>query len=187
VNDLSVKEYKEIITRGLHMTKQDAIDFLSALQNMGVGVWLDGGWGVDALVGRQTRLHNDIDIFIEKKNAEAVIGLLTAKGYAETETDFTTQDHEQWRDGHGRIVDLHLFEFAEPGKAVFENTEYPSEVLGGIGQIGEITVRCLTAEAQVLFHQGYEFDDNDRSDVLLLCERFGIPVPEEFRERTEEK
>lgn len=30
-------------------------------------VWLDGGWGVDALLGRQTRPHDDMDIVIEQK------------------------------------------------------------------------------------------------------------------------
>jgi hypothetical protein len=25
-------------------------------------VWIAGGWGVDALVGRQTRIHSDLDL-----------------------------------------------------------------------------------------------------------------------------
>ena len=28
-----------------------------------IKVFLDGGWGVDALLGHQSRSHNDIDIF----------------------------------------------------------------------------------------------------------------------------
>ena len=31
-----------------------------------IKVFLDGGWGVDALLGHQSRVHNDIDIFVEK-------------------------------------------------------------------------------------------------------------------------
>ncbi len=30
-----------------------------------IKVFLDGGWGVDALLGYQSRAHNDIDIFVE--------------------------------------------------------------------------------------------------------------------------
>ena len=30
----------------------------------------DGGWGVDALLGTQTRVHNDIDLFVEKSIAK---------------------------------------------------------------------------------------------------------------------
>lgn len=33
------------------------IDQLTAA---GIRVWVDGGWGVDALVGRQTRHHDDL-------------------------------------------------------------------------------------------------------------------------------
>ena len=32
-----------------------------------IKVFLDGGWGVDALLGYQSRAHNDIDIFVEKE------------------------------------------------------------------------------------------------------------------------
>ncbi|MBQ1259732.1 MAG: aminoglycoside nucleotidyltransferase, partial [Clostridia bacterium] len=33
-----------------------------------IKVFLDGGWGVDALLGHQSRAHNDIDIFVEKND-----------------------------------------------------------------------------------------------------------------------
>jgi lincosamide nucleotidyltransferase A/C/D/E len=33
-----------------------------------IKVFLDGGWGVDALLGYQSRAHNDIDIFVEKND-----------------------------------------------------------------------------------------------------------------------
>lgn len=32
-----------------------------------IKVFLDGGWGVDALLGYQSRAHNDIDIFVRKE------------------------------------------------------------------------------------------------------------------------
>ena len=27
-----------------------------------IEIWIDGGWGVDALLGTQTRPHSDVDI-----------------------------------------------------------------------------------------------------------------------------
>ncbi len=36
-----------------------------ALQNE-IKVYLDGGWGVDALLKRESRIHNDIDLFVER-------------------------------------------------------------------------------------------------------------------------
>jgi len=42
-------------------------------------------------------------------------------------------------------------------------------------------VQCIEPESQVAFHQGYAFDENDVHDVKLLCETFGIAVPEEYQ------
>jgi lincosamide nucleotidyltransferase A/C/D/E len=37
---------------------------MSLLDQEGVRAWLDGGWAVDALLGRQTRLHSDLDLAV---------------------------------------------------------------------------------------------------------------------------
>jgi lincosamide nucleotidyltransferase A/C/D/E len=73
-----------------------------------------------------------------------------------------------------------LFEFAEAGTLRFQNKIYPADIFNGKGTIGGITVRCMPAEAQVLYHQGYEQKEKDRHDVLLLCKTFGISIPEEY-------
>jgi lincosamide nucleotidyltransferase A/C/D/E len=54
--------------------------------------------------------------------------------------------------------------------------------MSGNGTIGGITVRCLTAEAQLQYHQGYEHNEKDKQDVLLLCKTFGLPIPDEYVE-----
>jgi len=33
------------------------LDLCLGLQDAGVELWIDGGWGVDALLGEQTRAH----------------------------------------------------------------------------------------------------------------------------------
>ena len=50
------------------VTYFDACEILEMLSEASVKVFLDGGWGVDALIGRETRIHNDIDLFVEKKD-----------------------------------------------------------------------------------------------------------------------
>ena len=92
------------------MNEHDVIELLKTIKSIDVEFLIGGGWGVDALIGKQTRPHSDIDIYIEKRNAEAVTALLSAIGYGETETNFTTQDHTVWEDTGGRVVDLHLVE-----------------------------------------------------------------------------
>ena len=45
----------------------DVCEILEMLSEASVKVFLDGGWGVDALIGRETRIHNDIDLFVEER------------------------------------------------------------------------------------------------------------------------
>src|SRR4051812_46761814 len=44
------------------MTAADVVELVRVLRVHNVDVVLDGGWGVDALLERQTRPHADLDI-----------------------------------------------------------------------------------------------------------------------------
>jgi Aminoglycoside-2''-adenylyltransferase len=48
------------------MTKEDVLEVLNALEQAGVSVWIDGAWGVDALVGEETRPHTDLDLALDR-------------------------------------------------------------------------------------------------------------------------
>lgn len=58
---------------------------------------------------------------------------------------------------------------------------FPSETFSGKGNIGNIEVTCINPEAQVQFHLGYEYDENDVHDVLLLCRTFNLEIPEQYK------
>ena len=163
------------------VNQTDALEIISYAAENGIDFWVDGGWGVDALLGEETRAHNDIDLFVEKRNGERFIEILREKGFAEMTEAYTTMYHTVWKDAKSRIIDLHIFEFNEQGYIVFEGEAYPPSVFSGIGKIGDKVVNCIDAENQVLFHLGYEHDENDIHDVMLLCERFDIPVPDEYK------
>jgi lincosamide nucleotidyltransferase A/C/D/E len=162
------------------MNEHDVVDLLNTIDESGVTVWIGGGWGVSALVGFQSRSHDDIDLYMEKKNADVFIEMLAEKGYREIVTEYTTESHTVWKDLSERTVDLHLIELDGMDTLFFEGEAYPSDVLDGKGIIGGITVHCFTAEAQLLFHQGYEHSDKDVHDVMLLCKTFGFEVPAEY-------
>ena len=163
------------------VNKEDAIEIISYAVDNGIDIWLDGGWGVDALLRTQTRVHNDIDLFVEKINSKKFIDIIKEKGFSEIEEAYTTASHTVWKDTKGRIIDLHIFEFNEQGNLVFEGETYSGDVFSGIGKISNKVVKCISAENQVLFHLGYEHDENDVHDVRLLCERFNIPIPNEYK------
>jgi lincosamide nucleotidyltransferase A/C/D/E len=171
----------DVSTEGFMVNKEDAIEIISYAVDNGIDIWLDGGWGVDALLGTQTRVHNDIDLFVEKINSKKFIDIIKEKGFSEIEEAYTTASHTVWKDTKGRIIDLHIFEFNEQGNLVFEGETYSGDVFSGIGKISNKVVKCISAENQVLFHLGYEHDENDVHDVRLLCERFNIPIPNEYK------
>ena len=45
-------------------TKEDLYKVIELLEKTGITYWLDGGWGVDILAGKQTISHRDIDCLL---------------------------------------------------------------------------------------------------------------------------
>jgi lincosamide nucleotidyltransferase A/C/D/E len=170
-----------IMSNSTAMNERDVVNLLKLIEDIGVSIWIDGGWGVDALIGLQTRAHNDIDVLIEKKNADVFVKMLISKGYSEIEMDYTSECHTVWKNSSDHVIDLHLFEFGEAEILYYDNEAYPSNILNGEGTIGGVAVQCLTAEAQLLYHQGYEYKEKDIHDVLLLCETFAFDIPVEYK------
>jgi lincosamide nucleotidyltransferase A/C/D/E len=46
------------------MTSQYVIELYKNLEDLGIKIWIDGGFGVDALLEKEIRLHRDLDIAI---------------------------------------------------------------------------------------------------------------------------
>lgn len=47
------------------MSAKSATTTLTALDARDAEVWVGGGWGVDALLGEQTRQHSDLDLWLD--------------------------------------------------------------------------------------------------------------------------
>ena len=45
-------------------------------------VWVHGGWGIDALLGEQTRAHDDLDVIIRADDVKALIRVTRELGFA---------------------------------------------------------------------------------------------------------
>src|SRR3954470_5529533 len=56
-------------------------DVLSAIQGAGLRVWLDGGWGVDALFGEQSRVHGDVDLVVERDRVDHIVRAVAPLGF----------------------------------------------------------------------------------------------------------
>ena len=64
----------------------DVLAVLDQLDRAGVVVWLDGGWGVDALLGGQSRPHQDLDLVIDRDDSEAAQTALAGMGFRHNRT-----------------------------------------------------------------------------------------------------
>jgi lincosamide nucleotidyltransferase A/C/D/E len=162
------------------MSAEDLVELLELFAGEGIEVWLDGGWGVDALLGEQTREHDDLDLVQALEATPRLIEALERAGYdvakGELPRSVVLLDEE------GRQVDLHPVCFNDSGDGIYVMEEggtwpYPARGFLGTGIVLGRAVRCLTPEVQVLCHAGYELDDDDRHDLAALAERFGVSVP----------
>ncbi|WP_369169543.1 amino acid transporter [Streptomyces sp. R28] len=167
------------------MTADDVLTVLTLLREARTDVWIGGGWGIDALLGEQTRprrsrygmQHRDLDLMHRQEQESAVVTALAGAGFVET---------LDWRPVRfmvtapdGREIDLHPLVFAGDGSGVQASLEpsqpfvYPASAFVA-GEIGGRPVPCLSAEQQVCFLQGYEPADRDRHDMARLRRVSGI-------------
>jgi len=165
------------------MNSSKVIEIYKLLTDNNIEVWLDGGWGVDALLGKQTREHGDVDIVIQRKDVLKLRKLLSEKKYQEVKRDDTSDWNFVLRNGE-LLVDVHVVTFDEKGNGIYgppeRNVFYPAYSFRGNGRIDNFPVKCLTAKYQVVSHTGYEIDESDYKDVSALCEKFNIPLPKEY-------
>jgi len=170
------------------MSATALVGLLRLLGNAAIPVWLDGGWGIDALLETQTRAHKDVDIILSVADVSKLQELLAMSGF--TVREGKPPNSFILANVSGLEVDVHAVTFDESGNGVYrmqngEDWIYPAEGFGGQGLVGGMNVRCLSPIAQVLCHAyGYMPTEKDFRDMKLLEERFGIELPPQLRRGT---
>jgi lincosamide nucleotidyltransferase A/C/D/E len=162
----------------------EVLALLDSLQAEGLRVWLDGGWGVDALLAEETRTHEDVDLVIELEALPDVLKVLKTLGFLMAEDHRPTR--VVLRASDGRQADLHPVTFTGDGtgwqrgaSSDGSDCAYPPWGFGE-GFIGDRVVPCLTAELQLEHHKGYEPRDHDRADMAHLAGRFGLTLVDPY-------
>jgi lincosamide nucleotidyltransferase A/C/D/E len=163
-------------------TTADVIELHTQLRNHHIEIWIDGGWGVDALLGEETRRHEDLDIVLEEKDVPKLRQLLEARGHQDVPRSDTRARNFVLGDDKGHYVDFHVIALDSHGNGVYGKTgwAYPRDSLTGLGSIQGHTVRCIAPAYAVKFRTGYKLRDRDYRDVAALCQRFGIEYPAEY-------
>jgi lincosamide nucleotidyltransferase A/C/D/E len=162
------------------MTAKDVLEAMQRLSEADIEAWLDGGWGVDALLEEETREHDDLDLVVELRSSDGAQQALKELGY-EISVDERPTRLELKAPG-SRQIDLHTVIFDGSGGGVQHlqdgrSYRYPPIGFTGRGKVASLTLPCMTAEVQLQCHMGYEPTATDRHDVNLLVGRFHLPSP----------
>ena len=167
------------------MPSSRLLELLDVLAAAGVPVWLDGGWGVDALLGSQSREHDDADLVVRLADLHRLQQALQPYGFSVAEDHLPTR--LVLRSDLGEQVDLHPVTFDAAGDGWQagaapdgRDARYPADQFT-TGTVDGRRVPCLGPEVQLAHHSGYEPRPHDVADVRRLAARYGLPLPPRYR------
>ena len=143
---------------------EDVISICKQLSAAGIMVWLTGGWGIDALLGKQTRPHKDLDVIMLLEDVPSLFDLLGSLGYTLKliweENLWVTDAHKNkiatafvLHDSVGREFDAHAMNLDEYGNGIpawnVGGFVFKEADLLGVGSIAGYDVHCISTESQM--------------------------------------
>ncbi len=144
------------------------------LESEGIRAWVTGGWGVDAIAGRQTRPHRDIDLLVPIDEGDRARRILEGHGFELYLPEVQFPYRVGLVNRRARLmVDLQLVSPRPDGSCVFRVVEkeipsydyvYSADGMGGKGSVAGVEIPCITAEEQrrARTEQDYSFENADR-------------------------
>jgi len=147
------------------------------VETAGAGCWLRGGWALDFLLGRVTRAHEDLDLFIWAADAPKLLPILERHGFEEVGGPPPAMQRNLVKGGE----ELHvtLLERNEIGVVTASgrraDAPWPGAMLDGpIGRVGHIRCRVISPEAQLYAKTKHPHAlsraprEQDQVDIALL-------------------
>jgi lincosamide nucleotidyltransferase A/C/D/E len=168
------------------MTAADAVHMvLDVLDRLGIAHWLDGGWGVDALLCYQTRPHADMDVVIDRSDMHRASAALEALGFRHDLSGVPGLPARLVLSDGSTTVDFHPVVLDSEGNGWQELGDrawglYSATGLRATGLVAGRTVPCITAELQVRHHLGYPPTDTDLADMRALHATFATALPPDW-------
>jgi 2'-5' RNA ligase len=167
----------------LHFDQMELIRVCRSLNDGNIPYWLAGGWGLDALVGCETRRHGDLDFVLDRysDNLARVNTILESLGYHRQLPLGGTMwfpDAEVYDDDRGHHIEIlninwELLTTAggllSPSQSRVHETTAETKLataamvsrLTTIGALDGVELPTLSLTAQKLFHLGYERREED--------------------------
>lgn len=174
----------------------DALAIYNLLAAQEIQIWLSGGWGIDALLGEQTRPHKDLDVIMLLDDVHPLFNLLADHGYRLKELwseNLWAINSDQNKvptafvlhDSAGRELDAHAMRIDDAGSGIpswaeAENFIFSKYDLSAEGIIAGSYVNCISPEMQMRAHLGYALPKYQRQDLLRLHHKLGTALPQGF-------
>lgn len=160
-----------------HMSSSDVLEIAAALDGARVRYWLAGGWGIDALIGSQTRDHRDLDLVIDREDTARALDAVTARGFrhmpavpdnAHREVPGALMPfRELLQDDRRRTIDMHPVDLATWPEGGSLTDRF------AVGSLRGRELRCLSVAAQRAAHQGFQLSQAHIADLESLDGHFG--------------
>src|SRR3954470_23140938 len=137
---------------------------------------VDGGWAIDAVVGRVTRVHDDLDLVLPAARLEDAVAVLRTLGFTERLDEPPAR--VVLSTPYDQRVDMHVVTPTERGmvQEIAGGGRF-TYALHGEGTILGRTVRCLSPGMQVITHSLYAPDEQDLADIRALASATGESLP----------
>lgn len=168
------------------MSFRDVQEVAVALQEADLKFWFAGGWGIDVLVGLQSRDHLDLDIVIEdyRRDEPRVCRALSGLGYVRPEPKVggiwmpSVIALSDWSGRRIELMEIDWERFAvNSGLVASDETGVAVSALRerafAEGVIFAQKLPCLSRRAQLLFHSNFTLSEKQRQDLDVLNESRG--------------
>jgi lincosamide nucleotidyltransferase A/C/D/E len=162
---------------------RDVLEVALALREEGLKFWFAGGWGVDVLVGLQSRDHLDLDIVIEdyRRDELRLCRALSKLGYLRAEVKVggiwmpSVVALSDWSGRRIEFMEIDWERFAvDSGLVASDETGIAVNALResafAEGVIFDHKLPCLSRRAQLLFHSNFTLTEKHRRDLDVLKE-----------------
>ena len=120
--------------------------------------WLFGGWGLDAQQGRITRVHSDIEFWVERSHADPVRDAMEALGAVPLDTQ-PIEESREFRRGEVTVSSA-FFDRNDDGTfgvlGRWSDWVFPSGSFGDSrGVLGDLEVPTMSVEGMLAMKQQY--------------------------------
>ena len=152
----------------------------TTLGGRGIRWWLFGGWALDALLGGVTRDHGDIEFWVERKDADAVVDALTDVGAVVLDTQ-PIEESREYLMGDVMFSSAYFDRAADGGcrlQGRWPDWNFPiGSFEGDTGQLDDMTIPVMSAAGMLAMKQQYPtlrngkpLRDKDVRDIAILSE-----------------